>query len=119
MRIGFYAPCNEHNRHTGPLLGIAYIAAYLREQLGIEDISLEVDARRAIERKPDLLAISSFSERYNRVISDVSEIRKSHPDLPIVLGGPHISGMPQSLHRLIDVGVIGEGEKPMLGIVQA
>ena len=119
MRIGFYAPCNEHNRHTGPLLGIAYIAAYLREQLGIEDVYLEVDARKAMERKPDLLAISSFSEKYNQVIKDVSWIRQERPDLPIVLGGPHISGMPQSLIRQIDIGVIGEGEKPMLGIVQA
>lgn len=118
MRIGFYAPCNEHNRHTGPLLGIAYIASYLREQLGLEDVFLEVDARRAMERKPDLLAISSFSEKYNQVIGDVAAIRAEHPDLPIVLGGPHISGMPQTLHKGIDIGVIGEGEKPMLGIVQ-
>lgn len=118
MRIGFYAPCNEHNRHTGPLLGVAYIAAYLREQLGIEDVFLEVDAARAMARKPDILAISAFSEKYNQVIADVKAIRAEHPDLPIVLGGPHISGMPQSLHRGIDIGVIGEGEKPMLGIIQ-
>ena len=61
MKIGFYAPCNEHNRQTGPLLGIAYMASYLQEQLGLEDIFLEVNAQRALERKPDLLAISSFS----------------------------------------------------------
>ncbi len=119
MRIGFYAPCNENNRQAGPLLGIAYIAAYLREQLGLEDVFLEVDAQRALERKPDLLAISAFSEKYNQVSRDVRLIRAERPDLPIVIGGPHISGLPQSLHRQIDIGVIGEGEKPMLGIVQA
>lgn len=119
MRIGFYAPCNEHNRQAGPLLGIAYIASYLQEQLGIEDVFLEVDARRALERKPDILAISSFSEKYNQVIRDVTQIRAERPDLPIVLGGPHISGLPHSLSKYIDIGVIGEGEKPMLDIVLA
>ncbi|MGV3524648.1 MAG: B12-binding domain-containing radical SAM protein [Candidatus Sericytochromatia bacterium] len=118
MRIGFYAPCNEQNRQTGPLLGIAYIASYLREQSGIEDIFLEVDARRAMERKPDLLAISSFSEKYNQVSREVEAIRREHPDLPIVLGGPHISAMPHTLHPQINLGVIGEGEKPMASMVE-
>lgn len=95
------------------------MAAYLREQLGIEDIYLEVDIERALARKPDLLAISSFSEKYNRVLQDVHQLRREQPDLPIVIGGPHISGMPQSLSPQINLGVIGEGEKPLLGIVQA
>ena len=118
MKIGFYAPCNEHNRQTGPLLGIAYMASYLQEQLGLEDIFLEVNAQRALERKPDLLAISSFSEKYGQVLQEVAAIRQEHPDLPIILGGPHISALPQSLSQHIDVGVIGEGEKPMAAMVQ-
>lgn len=118
MRIGFYAPCNEHNRQTGPLLGIAYMAAYLRTQLGIEDIFMEVDAQRAMSRRPDVLAISSFSEKYGQVSREVATIRREHPDLPIILGGPHISALPQSLSQHIDVGVIGEGEKPMLAMIQ-
>ncbi len=118
MKIGFYAPCNEHNRQTGPLLGIAYMASYLKEQLGLEDIFLEVSAQRAMEQKPDLLAISSFSEKYGQVSKEVADIRQEYPDLPIILGGPHISALPQSLSQHIDVGVIGEGEKPMVAMVE-
>lgn len=118
MKIGFYAPCNEYNRKTGPLLGIAYMAAYLQAELGIEDIYLEVDLQKALERKPDLLAISAFSEKYGQVSRELTQVRQDYPDLPLVLGGPHISAMPQSLNPAINVGVIGEGEKPMAAMVQ-
>lgn len=119
MKIAFYAPCNEHNQQAGPLLGIGYMASYLQEQHGLEDIYLEVDAQRAMAQKPDLLAISAFSEKYNQVQRDVRAIRREHPELPIILGGPHISAMPQSLFQDINLGVIGEGEKPMSSLVQA
>lgn len=118
MRIGFYAPCNEHNRQAGPLLGIAYIASHLREQLGIEDIYLEVDPKRFIERKPDIIAISAFSEKYNQIVRDAAVFKQVYPDVPIILGGPHISALPHSLNPLIDIGVIGEGEKPMAAITK-
>lgn len=119
MRIGFYAPCNEHNQQTGPLLGIAYIASYLRAELGLEDIYLEVDLQRALDRKPDLLAISSFSEKYNQVCREMVALRRERQDLPVVIGGPHISAAPHTLHPGLNIGVIGEGEKPMAGIVRA
>jgi anaerobic magnesium-protoporphyrin IX monomethyl ester cyclase len=118
MRIGFYAPCNEFNRQAGPLMGIAYIASYLAENLGLEDVFLEVNPERLLERKPDLIAISAFSEKYKDVIRATQLFRKERPDAPLILGGPHISALPHSLHPLIDVGVIGEGEKPMHSLVQ-
>lgn len=118
MRIGFYAPCNEYNRQAGPLMGIAYIAAYLQEQLGLDDVFLEVDAERVLMRKPDLIAISAFSEKYNQVIRAAHLFRQQSPEIPLILGGPHISALPYSLHPLLDVGVIGEGEKPMLSLVK-
>ncbi len=118
MRIGFFAPCNEFNRQAGPLMGIAYIASYLSEQLGLDDVFLEVDPERLLERKPDLIAISAFSEKYKDVIRAAELFRKTRPEAPLILGGPHISALPHSLHPLIDVGVIGEGEKPMFSLVQ-
>jgi anaerobic magnesium-protoporphyrin IX monomethyl ester cyclase len=119
MRIGFYAPCNEYNRQAGPLMGIAYIASYLQEQLGLDDVFLEVDPERVLARKPDLIAISAFSERYGDVQRAARLFRQQRPEMPLILGGPHISALPQTLDPLLDVGVIGEGEKPMLGLVKA
>lgn len=99
-------------------MGIAYIAAYLQEQLGLEDVFLEVDPERVLARKPDLIAISAFSEKYNQVVRAARLFRQQRPEVPLILGGPHISALPHSLHPLLDVGVIGEGEKPMLSLVK-
>lgn len=98
-------------------MGIAYMASYLREQLGLEDVFLEVDLQRAMDRKPDLLAISAFSEKYNQVTREIKVLRQEYPDLPIVIGGPHISAVPHSLIPEINLGVIGEGEKPIVSLV--
>lgn len=117
MRVGFYAPCNVYNKKAGPLLGIAYIAAYLENQLGLDDFVVEVDPDRLIAQKPDVIAISAFSEHYSDVITHAPRF-KAALGVPIILGGPHISALPHSLHPSIDVGVIGEGEKPMLGLMQ-
>jgi len=99
-------------------MGIAYIASYLQEKLGVEDIFLEVDPERVLEKKPDVIAISAFSEKYNQVIQAAHQFRKAQPETPLVLGGPHISALPHSLHPLINVGVIGEGEKPMYSLIK-
>lgn len=120
MKIGFYTPCHFgyiHNRRAGPLLGIAYIASYLQEQFGFQDFFVEVDAQRIIEQKPDIVAISVFSERYHLAIEGARKI-KAHLDVPIIIGGPHISALPQTLDASMDIGVMGEGELAMAEIVK-
>ena len=112
MRIGFFAPGDYQDtniRVTGPCQGLAYIASYLKEQVGVEDIFLEVDPQRIIEKKPDLVGISAFSVNYGGAVSGAREIKKKL-DIPIVIGGPHISALPMNLDPSMDIGVMGEGE---------
>lgn len=40
------------------------------------------------------------------------KIRASHPEMPLIWGGPHISALPQQTirHPLVDVAVVGQGD---------
>lgn len=123
MRIGFYAAAKYDDtmiRMNGPAFGLAYISAYLRQQFPgeIEEIFLCLDPESLIARKPDLVGISSFTYAYGEALQGAAVIRAALPEVPIVLGGPHISALPGNLSRDMDIGVVGEGEVPMREIVR-
>ncbi|MGE3725960.1 MAG: cobalamin-dependent protein [Candidatus Sericytochromatia bacterium] len=123
MKIGLFAPGNYSDptiKYSGPSLGLGYIASSLKEKFSeIEEVFLELDAERLIERKPDLVGISAFTYAYGLAIKGSRHIRaKLGPDVPIILGGPHVSSLPENLDRSMDLGVIGEGEAIMEDLVQ-
>lgn len=100
---------------------ITYLAAYLRHYLDIEmDIRIDVVTQRLLKDfKPDLIGLSSTTENYNLAIRDIRQIRREWPTIPIFIGGPHISALPQSLPETNQIiGVIGEGEETFLDLVK-
>ena len=48
-------------------------------------------SRELIELKPDIVGISSWSQSWRWTKLTVSAVRDIYPDIPIVLGGPHIT----------------------------
>jgi radical SAM superfamily enzyme YgiQ (UPF0313 family) len=74
------------------------------------------------QRKPDIIGISGLStlQIYNTI--KVSEItKKVNPNILTVVGGPHISVVPQEFleeNPSVDIAVIGEGEHTLLEIVK-
>jgi len=103
-----------------PPLGIGYLVSNLRKRFGEENIESRViddDVEYEIANfKPDIFAISAVSQNYNRAIA-YAEIAKRY-GLPVVCGGVHISMMPSSLTRDMDVGVMGEGEETICDLLE-
>ena len=102
---------------TSPQLGIAYLAA-VSEGRGdqvvvydgdVEDVSLESVIR---EYQPELVGITANTTQIKGAWRDAGII-KDWRDVPVVLGGPHPSILPQeSLEQgSVDVVVRGEGEE--------
>ncbi|HEY9839989.1 MAG TPA: radical SAM protein, partial [Candidatus Obscuribacterales bacterium] len=123
LRIGFYAAGKFEDamiRMNGPAFGLAYMSAYLKQQFPgqIEEIFLTLDAEELIARKPDLVGISAFTYAYGEATDASERIRKALPQVPIIVGGPHISAIPVNLRRSMDIGVIGEGEVTMRELVR-
>ena len=118
-------------------LGLAYIASYLeskgfeidiidtiaegfeyREQIDKEHIRVGIPDELLIDKvcqsRPDIVGITSlFSMQAEEVLYIVRLIKKILPKVPIILGGPHPSSMPQAVleHSEVDYVVVGEGEK--------
>jgi len=62
--------------------------------------------------KPDLIGITSVSQNYNYA-KRYAKLAKNK-NIPVIVGGVHISMLPQSLSFDMNVGCIGEGEKTIL-----
>lgn len=68
-----------------------------------------------------LVAISSLSGfQLSRTVDIARDVRRRHPDLPIVLGGVHATFLPeQSLREpFVDYVVMGEGEDPFPALLR-
>lgn len=101
-----------------PPLGLLYIASYLAKYLSFTDFILEVDnIENLIEKKPDIIGISSLSVYFDRAIRDGEKI-KNNLNIPVIIGGPHITILPEILPSVFDIGVTGEGEETTLQLIK-
>lgn len=115
-------------RHTSPPLGVAYIAAVLRDNgysvniIDFNDVKDDADFKaRIISYKPDIVGFSvqtnfaEFSFKYAQMVKE-----NLHGAF-IVLGGPHPSVLPEDTlnHKFIDAIAIGEAEYTFLDLARA
>jgi len=111
-----------------PPLGLAYIAAYLRQNgysVGILDANAwNLDAPQlgcAIrEFQPDVVGLTSMTIEWHNAVAAARIVKAVKPDTLVVVGGPQLSAYPQECLSFdaFDVGVIGDGERTMLEIVE-
>lgn len=102
-----------------PALGLGYLQAMLERELGseVEVLLMEWGLEEAIrDFKPDLLCLSSVTQNFN-LARAYAEIGKA-AGLPVIIGGYHITELPESLSSSMDIGVIGEGEYTLLELVE-
>jgi len=108
-------------------LGIAYIAAYLRQNrvevamldAEAENLSPDEVKKRIAKEKPYIVGVSSMTP----TVHDDLEIAKTAKDLgcKVVIGGAQANAMPEETleFKFVDFVIQGEGEIPMLQLVQA
>ena len=121
MRLGLMYLKGKDYEDYGVIapLSFGYLASYLEKHLNFHDFFLEVDDRDALLRQsPDIIGFSSFTETFENVIIHARQIKQMDAKLPIILGGEHISAIPESLPECIDIGVIGEGEETLTELVK-
>jgi anaerobic magnesium-protoporphyrin IX monomethyl ester cyclase len=116
--------------NQAPPLGLAYIAAYLREaghEVSILDMKHGVppdrdefmDRVRAFD--PALIGMGLYTVTVP-VAQEISVLAKAwKPELKVVVGGPHPAGAPEECARSphFDFAAVGEGELMMLELVDA
>lgn len=119
MFIDAVDPISKFRERFSPLWP-AYLAAYIEEYIGPEEFEfylLKGNIEKGLKLfRPHVVAISSVSANYNFAI-EYARITKRF-SLPVIIGGIHISHMPSSLTKDMDVGCIGEGEETFLELMR-
>lgn len=99
-----------------PNLGLGYLVSDLRAHFGKNTFNFKIiyrDVEDTISKfKPDILCLTSVTQNYN-IAKNYATIAKTY-NLPVIMGGIHISMLPHSLSNDMDVGCIGEGEKTIV-----
>ena len=69
--------------------------------------------------KPDLVGISALFTPYFREALEVADQVKAQLNVPVVLGGSHVSAAPQAMLSHPSVGYVirGEGERPLVELI--
>ncbi len=101
-----------------PPLGLAYLASSLRKEFGngIECKIIDGNLTGNIKSfNPDIVGITSVSRNYN-VAKGYASIAKQAA-LPVIIGGVHISVLPETITKDMNVVVIGEGEETIRGLI--
>lgn len=106
-------------------LGLLYIATVLK-QAGNEVRFLDLSFR---DELPDLcdeiedigfVGISSSTALFGRAVQVLKAIKEKNPSVPVALGGPHATALPEETVRAgFDVAVIGEGEITALTLIES
>jgi radical SAM superfamily enzyme YgiQ (UPF0313 family) len=107
-------------RSTHPHLGLAYIASYLTKyskfKIEITIIEGKDDLNKIIGLKPDLIGFYAYTPNYYEVVGIAKNLKRNIKST-FIIGGPHISSLPNRLDKIFDIGVIGEAEETMLEIL--
>lgn len=113
-------------------MGLGYLATYLRSKTPLREVEIldlqadtDIPTSTEIERfvdevlntHPDIIGLSSITIRYNSVVR-LARLLKKRAEIPIIIGGVHISTCPESFDKTFDAGVIGEGEETLVELLQ-
>ncbi|MBN1687608.1 MAG: B12-binding domain-containing radical SAM protein [Candidatus Omnitrophica bacterium] len=98
-----------------PSLAFGYLIASLKQEFGESAFEFKVVDRKIPEelsRKgfcPDIVCLSAVTQNFNKAKA-YAKLAKEKYGLPVIVGGIHMTVIPQSLTPEMDIGVIGEGE---------
>lgn len=125
---GHLGPIAMDRARTSPPLGIYWLAAILRQSGHTVDIldlialgRLDEAAIAARAGRADLVGVSANSLSWPAARLVIAAIKRAHPDLPVVLGGLHGTHYPEHVFAAsaVDFIVRGEGEQPLLSLIDA
>lgn len=128
LRHGHVSPVTAYLFYNSAPLGLLYIAAVL-ERAGhrvavIDAAAQQLDVPRTVRRivqfQPDVVGMGSTTVGFQSAVELAEALRTALPAVPRVLGGHHVTILPESAmaEACFDVGVVDEGEATMLELVR-
>lgn len=120
MKITLIQPAFKNYASIQPPMGLACLAAVLKKRdaeiliidANAERLTVKETTDKAIRTKPDVVGVTITTPLVDSAQQIASQIKLNDPHLPIIVGGPHPTIMPEEVlrHGNIDIVVRGEGE---------
>jgi anaerobic magnesium-protoporphyrin IX monomethyl ester cyclase len=124
IRIGYIHVVNSDDFYGDPAISVGfpslafgYFKSYLERAFG-NDVIFERAFPNTISSY-DIIGISVLSQDFNiakRIAKNI--IRKNNPKVLVIIGGQHITWLPETMTSDFDIGVQGEGEQTLVELVQ-
>ncbi|KKT42866.1 MAG: hypothetical protein UW64_C0012G0016 [Microgenomates group bacterium GW2011_GWC1_44_37] len=96
-----------------PPLSLGYLVSSLRQKYGKDFIDFKIVDRNVAKvirsYRPNIVGITSVSQNFNYAMSYARMAKKR--GIPVLIGGTHITVLPSSMTKDMDVAVLGEGEE--------
>lgn len=113
-----------------PVDGLTYIGSTLKNAgYEVEVVDLRIDSIISIESSIDeilkyervVVGLYTTCDSYNFLEDFTARIKQNNKDIPIILGGPFVSSIPEVLMKClsVDYAVAGEGELTILELMDA
>lgn len=118
MKILLFLAKHPGELEQYPPLGLGYLAATLRRHFPDVEFSYCNSIDQINEDNFDLALVSCASTGY-RVATRAAGLIGRTRKVPVLIGGVHISTLPESLHPAFSAGVVGEGEQAVVDLVGA
>lgn len=103
--------------HYTPL-GLGSLAAYIDKKTDWAEPVICSSLTELLDTDANCVGISASTQNFD-IARSIARKVKENLEVPIILGGPHISCLPETLPKEIDFGVIGEGEKTIVVLLKA
>ncbi len=116
MKIGFISAINDIDINLYQPLSFGYLKSYLETHLSGQVEMSYIDSYEDIE-KCDVIGVSCLSQDFSHAKNIGKYIRGRNKDVVLILGGNHITFLPETLPNEFDIGVIGEGELTFTEII--
>lgn len=112
-----------------PSLGLCSLTAVLRRDgcevrqidAYAEDLTESAFMDRVNDYGPDVVGITSTTPFFDMAARACRAVKKVRADLPVILGGPHVTVMKRDALALdtVDYGVMGEGERVLPDLLRS
>jgi len=125
-RYGKLAPVGA----TLPHLGLLMLGATLRKEghrvrivdASAQGLGYEQTLREISRFKPDIIALTAVTPSIIKTVKLAARIKEVRPSVPIVIGGPHFTAVPEETlldYPVFDYGIVGEGENTLVDLVES
>lgn len=121
-------PSSSYLGAARPPQNLGYLAQALLEahiEYRVIDMRLGYQIKHLLRRiesfQPDLIGVTMVSLEYKKSYELISAVKKRYPDLSVIVGGPHVTVLQESVLKDcpdIDYGVVHEGEKTLVEFCQ-